>query len=1350
MALLGLFRRTAPMPPRIRIPPAGTIESIAFSIASPETVRSWSSGQLKNGELLKNRDLKPEEGGLFCPKIFGPKENVSCQCGLFKDRVHLGRACGCGTTVVDEWAKRMGHIELAAPVAHIWFYKRSPSYLALALGVSSKELREVLEFEAQVLVDPMATGMRVGQVLAPAALAKAVNSYGPTAFMAKSGCDGIREALARIDIASEVERLGRLIEMDKRTQKARKLIRRFMLLSSFLSSGFRPEFMLLQVLPVQPAAFREYQLSYEEPTSKKSKGKWVARIPDVNYLYQRVIRINARLWKLKESKASEEDLKKEKKRLQESVDQLLDNARSNRPMKNEIQQSARDRWRTRCQKAKKQSNRRKSKMADNPKFMAWYDSGNTSLGSAVKLVSLTDPLVGKEGRFRGNLLGKRVNFSARSVIVSGPELRLHQCGLPKGMAMALFQPFIVRELNGPGGLLRGSKAQIDYPMAMHELKALVEKGHRQATTALRRMLGSMNSAFIEVWTNVIANDYKKAVEVLAANYEGPAPSQIERANRWVDENHSVAVETLESLLKRGHPVILNRQPTLHRHSIQAFEPVLVEGDAIQLHPLVCSAYNADFDGDTVAIHVPVSIEAQLEARLLMMANSNLVNTGSGKLVLTPTQDIVLGCYYLTYDRLEPAAFSMSEPRFETSDEVRLAYDRRAVRITDRILLVNPGYGCSTMRGDAKKKILETTVGRAVFNEVFRQGFGYINETVRKERLYQLIDQYRERFGTGASAELLDRIKELGVRMATKAGISIGIDDILIPTGNAQAIDSAKQRILEQACGRASPDPRDPVMQSDAAAIWEACTKQVKDMVGDTLRLDNRRGTQNPLWTMLDSGARGNLEQVAQLCGMRGLITRHDGTIVKRPVCSNFRTGLTVDEMFISTIGARKGQIDTALKTAQAGYFTRLLTHLAHDLIVAEEDCGTVDGIRMAALAGDDKTARAFAARVAGRTAAEDVVCGSKTLLTAGKEVTRALAERIEQAEVHSIKLRSVLTCKSRNGVCAACYGRNLATGLVPRLGDLVGMMAAQALGEPATQLILRTFHLGGVATQLSKSGTTAASLQPDVSKLQSQKQQGFLQAEDIATSLPALWRLFSIRAEGDNGFVTRIAGIVSIVSHGHKERCIWVTNPRSGRREDHWFSNKARILVTDGQEVRKGERLLEDLHSGCDLLLGEHPLQEGQQALIDHAQRLYLANKIEINERHFEVIVRQMCGAVQVLESGDTSLQRCSKVARSRFEVENERVSALGGKQAVGKLELQGINRFTTDDASVLATAGFSDPAGALAAAAIMEKVDRLVGLRENLMTGKLIPAGTGFGAYRKIEPKATPDTTAGVNEAIR
>ena len=1347
--MLGPFRLNAPMLPRTRIPPARTIERIAFSIASPETVRSWSSGQLQNGELLKNRDLKPEEGGLFCQKIFGPKENVTCQCGLFKDPIHRGRVCGCGTTVVDERAKRMGHIELAAPVAHIWFYKRSPSYLALALGVSPKELKEVLEFEAQVMVDPKATGMQVGQVLAPAALAKAVNTYGPTAFVTKSGCDGIREALERIDIASEVARLSRMVDMTEHTPKARRIIRRFMLLSSFLSTGFRPELMLLQVLPVQPAAFRDYQLSYEQPASKKSKGKWVARFPDVNYLYQRVIRINARLSKLKDSKADEEELNTEKKRLQESVDQLLDNARTKRPMKNQIQQSAKVRWRARCQREKDLSQSRKAEFANNAQFMTWYDSGNTSLGSAVKLVSLTDPLVGKEGRFRGNLLGKRVNFSARSVIVSGPELRLHQCGLPREMAMALFLPFIVRELTGPDGLLRGSKTQIDYPMAVHELKALVEKGHRQATTALRRMLGSMNSAFIEVWTNVVTNNYKRAVEILAANYEGPVPSQIERAKRWVDENHSAAVEALESLLKRGHPVILNRQPTLHRHSIQAFEPVLVDGDAIQLHPLVCSAYNADFDGDTVAIHVPVSNEAQLEARLLMMANSNLANTGSGKLVLTPTQDIVLGCYYLTYDPLEPEKFSMSEPLFQTSDDVRLAYARRAVRITDRILLVNPDYGRSTMLGDAKAQILKTTVGRAVFNEVFRQGFGCINETVRKERLYQLIDQYRERFGIDASAELLDRIMELGVRMATKAGISIGIDDVLIPPGTAQAIDSAKQRILEPSCDLATPGPGDPVMQADAAAIWKECADQVKDMVRDTLRLDNRRGTQNPLWTMLDSGARGNLEQVAQLCGMRGLITRHDGSIFKRPVCSNFRNGLNIHEMFISTIGARKGQIDTALKTAQAGYFTRLLTHLAHDLIVAEEDCGTVDGIRMAALAGDDKTARALASRVAGRTAAENVVCGSETLLMAGQEVTRALAERIEQAEVHSIKLRSVLTCKSRNGVCAACYGRNLATGLVPRLGDLVGMMAAQALGEPATQLILRTFHLGGVATQLSKSGTTAASLQPDVSKLQSQKQQGFLQAEDIATSLPALWRLFSIRAEGDNGFVTRIAGIVSIVSHGHKERCIWVTNPRSGRREDHWFSNKARILVTDGQEVRKGERLLEDLHSGCDLLLGEHPLQEGQQALIDHAQRLYLANKIEINERHFEVIVRQMCGSVQVLESGDTSLQRCSKVAKGRFEVENERVSAIGGKQAVGKLELQGINRFTTDDASVLATAGFSDPAGALAAAAIMEKVDRLVGLRENLMTGKLMPAGTGFGAYRESESDATTSSPTSANEQV-
>ncbi len=1343
------------MPPRTRIPPAGTIESIAFSIASAEAIRSRSKGELENGELVDHRELKPVEGGLFCRKIFGPEQNVACDCGSFKGRDHLGKICGCGSPVVDQRAKRMGHIELAAPVAHIWFYKPAPNYLALALGVLPKDLKKLMAFEAQVVVEPMTTGMQVGRILSPAALLKARNTFGLAGFRARGGCEGIREALVQMDIASEVARLKPLIEMEKRTAKARREARRFMLLSSFLASGFRPESMLLQVLPVQPAGLRDYQLSFKEPVSKKAKGKWVARIPDVNYLYQRVIQINARVQKSMDSKAGEDDLQADKRRLQESVDRLLDNARTSRPMENRVWQSDKDRWKARCNKAKTKNEKEKSKLADDPQFMAWYDSGNTSSGPAVKLVSLTDSLVGKEGRFRGNLLGKRVKFSARTVIVPGPELQLHQCGVPMVMALGLFQSFIVGELTRSGGYLLGADPEIDYPVAIHELKALVKQGHRHAVTALRRMMGAANPAFAEVWSCVITDDYKKAVEVLAASLQRTRPSRLARAEKMVTEKHPMAVEALVNILKRGHPVLLNRQPTLHRHSIQAFEPVLIDGEAIQLHPLVCSAYNADFDGDTVAIHVPISIEAQREARMLMMANSNQSSMANGKLMLTPTQDIVLGCYYLTSTSVDDDSVLESLPLFGTSAEVRLAYDCQRLRITDPIRFANPDRGRLTLHGDSKAKILRTTVGQVLFNEVFVRAFGFVDKPVRKARLYQLIDQYREQFGPGAGTELLELIKELGFRAATKAGTSIGMTDILTPTGVAGAIRSAVEQEEELARHRGTPENQDLMMRPEVATIWQACTKQVKAMVKGTLRLDNRRGIQNPLWTTLDSEARGNLEQVAQLCGTRGLITRHDGTIFKRPVCSNFRNGLNMHEMFISTIGARKGQIDSALRTAQAGFFTRLLIHLAHDLIVTEEDCGTLDGIRMAALpalAAEDETARSLASRVAGRIAAEEVVCGSERL-RAGEEVTRALATLIEKAGVHFIKVRSVLTCKSRKGVCVACYGRNLATGQLPTAGDTVGIMAAQSLGEPATQLTLRTFHLGGVATQLSEAGEAAShetSLRPVDSEQRPQQAQQSLRGEDITTSLPALQRLFTIRAEGDNGLVARISGLVSIVSHGQRERCIWVTDPRSSRREDHWFPQTARMLVAEGQQVSKGERLVEDLPRGSDLLLGDYPLQKGQQALIDRAQRLYMANKIEINERHFEVIVRQMCRAVRVQESGDTSLQQGSRVERSHFEAENDRVVAAGGEQAVGKLELLGINRFTTDDASVLATAGFSDTVGALATAVVLKKVDRLAGLRENLMLGKLMPAGTGFLTDPQVEPKAAIPTPSTATEGIR
>lgn len=1344
------------MPTRTRMPLAGIIESVTFSIASPETIRSRSKGELENGELVDHRELKPVEGGLFCRKIFGPEQNVACDCGSFKGRDHLGKICGCGSPVVDQRAKRMGHIELAAPVAHIWFYRRAPNYLALALGVLPKDLKKLMAFEAQVVVEPMTTGMQVGRILSPAALLKARNTFGLDGFRARGGCEGIREALMQMDIASEVARLKPLLEMEKRTAKARRDVRRFMLLSSFLASGFRPESMLLQVLPVQPAGLRDYQLSFKEPLTKKAKGKWVARIPDVNYLYQRVIQINARVQKSVHSKAGEDDLQADKLRLQESVDRLLDNARTSRPMENRVWQSDKDRWKAQCNRAKKKNQRGKARLADDPQFMAWYDSGNTSSGPAVKLVSLTDSLVGKEGRFRGNLLGKRVKFSARTVIVPGPELQLHQCGVPMVMALGLFQSFIVGELTRSGGYLLGGEPEIDYPVAIHELKALVKEGHRHAVTALRRMMGAANPAFAEVWSCVITDDYKRAVEVLAASLKWTRPSRLARAEKMVTEKHPVAVEALVNILKRGHPVLLNRQPTLHRHSIQAFEPVLIGGEAIQLHPLVCSAYNADFDGDTVAIHVPISIEAQREARLLMMANSNQSSMANGKLMLTPTQDIVLGCYYLTSTSVEDDSVLERLPLFGTSDEVRLAYDCKRLRLTDSIRFANPDRGRLILHGDPKAKILRTTVGQVLFNEVFVQGFGFVDKPVRKTRLYELIDQYRDRFGIEAGTELLERIKELGFWASTKSGTSIGMTDILTPTGVAGAIRSATEQEGDLARHRGTPDYQDLMMRPEVATIWQACMKQVQDMVQETLRQDNRAGAQNPLWTMLDSKARGTEVQVNQLAGMRGLINRHDGTIFKRPVCSNFRNGLNMHEMFISTIGARKGQIDSALKTAQAGFFTRLLIHLAHDLIVTEEDCGTLDGIRMAALpalAADDKTARLLASRVAGRIAAEDVVCRSGRLLRAGQEVTRALAALIEKADVHFIKVRSVLTCKSRKGVCVACYGRNLATGQLPTAGDTVGIMAAQSLGEPATQLTLRTFHLGGVATQLSEAGEAAShatSLRPVDSEQRPQQAQQFLRGEDITTSLPALQRLFTIRAEGDNGLVARISGLVSIVSHGQRERCIWVTDPRSSRREDHWFPQTARMLVAEGQQVSKGERLVEDLPRGSDLLLGDYPLQEGQQALIDRAQRLYMANKIEINERHFEVIVRQMCRAVRVQESGDTSLQQGSRVERSQFEAENDRVVAAGGEQAVGKLELLGINRFTTDDASVLATAGFSDTVGALATAVVLNKVDRLAGLRENVMLGKLMPAGTGFLTDPQVEPKVAIPNPSTATEGIR
>ncbi|HOP96109.1 MAG TPA: DNA-directed RNA polymerase subunit beta' [Verrucomicrobiota bacterium] len=1335
------------------------VEYVAISVASPDAIRSWSKGEVKNPETINYRTFKPEKGGLFCERIFGPVKDWECSCGKYKRIKHRGVVCDrCGVevTLARVRRERMGHIELAVPVCHIWFFKCMPSRIGLALDMTARNLERVIYYEDYMVIDPGSTPLKQNQLLSEHEYREARETYGADAFVAKMGAEAVRDALAKVDLGKQIEQLQQAMTETKSKQIRKKIAKRIKLLQGLQQSKSRPEWMILTVLPVIPPDLR--------PLVPLEGGRFATS--DLNDLYRRVINRNNRLKNLLQLKTPEVIIRNEKRMLQEAVDALFDNGRHGR---------------------------------------AVTGAGNRALKS------LSDMLKGKSGRFRQNLLGKRVDYSGRSVIVIGPELKLHQCGLPKKMALVLFEPFIIRRLK-----------ELGYVHTVRSAKKMIE---RQTT---------------EVW------------------------------------------DILEEVTK-GHPVLLNRAPTLHRLSVQAFEPQLIEGEAIRIHPLVCTAYNADFDGDQMAVHVPLSVEAQLEARLLMMAPNNIFSPSSGRPIITPTQDITLGCYYLTAEPRTPQVDPKNMKLFGSKTEVLFAYDDGAVTTHERIRLANPDYGKQTVFGDATRKIIETTVGRVIFSEIWPEELGFPNKPVKKADLGDMIWRCYKTAGHEKTVAMLDKLKELGFREATKAGVSIGIDDMIIPVEKDQEIEAAQKQIKEvekqYRKGVITPGER----YNKIVDIWTHCTDQISNVMFRTLEKNQGKKEFNPVFLMVDSGARGNRQQVRQLAGVRGLMAKPSGDIIEKPILSNFREGLTVAEYFISTHGARKGLADTALKTADSGYMTRKLVDVAQDVIIREHDCGTTNGIWVQAIyEGEDEVVR-LSERLVGRFACDDIKNPQnpkELLIRANEEIDEVKARQIDLSGVEKVKIRSVLTCESKHGVCVLCYGRNLATGQLVKLGEAVGIIAAQSIGEPGTQLTMRTFHIGGTASQvfkqpqikskfegivryndlrivqledgnnivLNKNGSVsilgddgrelenhnvvigAVISVPDGGRVKkgetfvqwdpynvpilsekagrvkfhdiiegvTMKQEmdettqqeamviiehkedlhpqiiitdndgevvasypipagahivvnegdrivaGTLMAKtprksaktkDITGGLPRVAELFEARRPKDAAEISKIDGVVDFGPSVRGKRCIIIRDQQTGVEEEHLIPIGKHVIVFKGDYVRKGQQLTEgpiDPHEILDIC----GPQELQEHLVNEVQEVYRLQGVTINDKHIEIIVRQMLRKVRITEPGDTSFLWGEQVDKLDFEEENARVEKMGGKPAEAQPVLLGITKASLETESFLSAASFQDTTRVLTEAATRAKIDYLRGFKENVIMGHIIPAGTGFEYHRKVKLK--------------
>ncbi len=1347
-------------------------DQVSITLASPDSIREWSRGEVKNPETINYRTYKPERGGLFCERIFGPIKDWECSCGKYKRIKHKGvicDRCGVEVTVSRVRRERLGHIELAVPVSHIWFFKCTPSRIGLMLDMTASSLERVLYYEDYIVVDPGDTPLKEKQLLSDIEYREAEEKYGD-AFDARMGAEAIRDILRNLDLDALIDKLEEDIDNTRSKQTRKKLSKRMKVVEGFRRSGTRPEWMILEALPVIPPDLR--------PLVPLEGGRFATS--DLNDLYRRVINRNNRLKNLLLLKTPDVIIRNEKRMLQEAVDAVFDNGRHGR---------------------------------------AVTGAGNRPLKS------LSDMLRGKGGRFRQNLLGKRVDYSGRSVIVVGPELKLHQCGLPKKMALVLFEPFIIKRLKDSG--------------IAHTVRSAKKHIERQTP---------------EVWD-------------------------------IVEE------------VTRGKTVMLNRAPTLHRLSIQAFEPVLVEGEAIRIHPLVCTAFNADFDGDQMAVHVPLSVEAQLETKLLMMSTNSIFSPSSGNSIMTPTQDIALGIYYMTAlahnDKLRKFGADKKGgkerlPIIASYDEARIAYDDKSLSLHSRILFANPDYNRDTVFGVKENKLIETTIGRVIFNELWPAEMGFINKVVDKGLLGNLIWQCHKVAGKDAAVKILDRLKQMGFENATLAGVSIGMVDMIIPEDKEKIINNALELVAEVNNQYRQGIITDGERYNKIIDIWTDTTENISNSMYRAIEEnDIGSGEINPVYMMVDSKARGSRQQIRQLAGMRGLMAKPDGTIIERPIISNFREGLSVLEYFISTHGARKGLADTALKTADAGYLTRKLVDVSQDVIIVEQDCRTVNGVNFTVGNSDEDDLVALRTHVLGRTVLEDVKSSDGTVIVkAGDEINEEACDQILEKNVTTIRMRSVLTCEARTGLCAKCYGRDLATGKPVEIGTAVGIIAAQSIGEPGTQLTMRTFHIGGTASTsfkqpeiksknagiirykelrvvenqegdhvvlnkngaiaiYSESGVELEQHSVDIGTILLVKDGGKVSADkiiakwdpysvsvlaeqagkivfhdfvnnvtmkteideatglegtvileskedlhpqivikdesgketlgfysipagahvivregdlvkpgdqlakiprqdsktkDITGGLPRVAELFEARQPHDAAEIAKIEGIVDFGPNQRGKRCLIIRDEITGGTEEHLIPMGKHIVVFKGDRVRKGQQLTEGAVIPQEILEVCGP-QELQEYLVGEVQQIYKNQGVEINDKHIEIIVRQMLRKVRITDPGDTDFLWGEQVMKQQFIEENEAAIKEGKRPAEATPALLGITKASLETESFISAASFQDTTRVLTDAATLGKVDELRGFKENVIMGHLIPGGTGFHMHRdiKLVPLAEP-----------
>ena len=1341
-------------------------EAIRIGLASPEKIRSWSSGEVTKPETINYRTFKPERDGLFCARIFGPVTDWECLCGKYKRMKHRGvicDKCGVEVTLSKVRRERLGHIELATPCSHVWFFKGLPSRIGHLLDLSLRDLERILYFEAYVVVDPGDAPVKTNELLTEERY-RALQAEHPGQFQAGMGAETIKELIRHVDVDSLTIDLRFKMKNETSQLKRLKYAKRLKVVDAFKKSGNRAEWMILDVIPVIPPELR--------PLVPLDGGRFATS--DLNDLYRRVINRNNRLKKLMELRAPEVIIRNEKRMLQEAVDALFDNGRRGRVLRG---------------------------VKNRP------------------LKSLSDTLKGKQGRFRQNLLGKRVDYSGRSVIVVGPELKLHQCGLPKIMALELFKPFIYNRLE--------------------------KLGH--ATT-------------------------------------------IKGAKEMVENHESIVWDILEDVIKQ-HPVLLNRAPTLHRLGIQAFQPVLIEGRAIKIHPLVCTAFNADFDGDQMAVHIPLSQESQIEASVLMLASQNVLSPANGQPLAVPTQDIVLGCYYLTRSRpgatgegrtfanIEDIYHALQAEQVELLTPIHLRYSGKLIDLTKQY------DNQAVLRADLQEvhnQLIETTVGRAIFNDHLPEGMPFINGLLKKKGLQQVVNYCYLTLQSETTVQMLDELKDLGFLYATKAGFTISIDDLIIPDNKEELVEEAREGVIEVEQQYQDGAITNGERYNKVVAIWSDVTEKIADEMFEAMADDKGSNEElNSVFVMADSGARGSKQQIRQLAGMRGLMAKPSGEIIETPITANFREGLTVLQYFISTHGARKGLADTALKTADSGYLTRRLVDVAQDVIITGEDCETLDGVEVTALVEGGEIIEALRDRIVGRVALERVIdpFTGETLVDVNEEIDEDTSVAIQAAGIEKVQIRSVLTCKTKRGLCRMCFGRNLATGEMVEMGEAVGVLAAQCIGEPGTQLTMRTFHIGGTASRIEEESTVESknagtvrflnvqtvtdkenhlvvmnrngsliiqdekgrekerysviygaklmvregqkikpgqklvewdpftfailtewggkvvfkdivegiTMKEEVDEVTGlarkvimdspdEKRQPQIQikdskgkvvksyhipsrahlmidsgdqlypgdilakiprettkTKDITGGLPRVQELFEARKPKETAVITEIDGVVHYGGFSRNQRKIIVENEASKTKAEYLLPRGVHVNVQEGEYVRAGEALMDGPRNPHDILqvLGEKELQ---RYLVNEIQEVYRLQGVNINDKHIEVIVRQMMRWIKVDNVGDTEFLLDEQVDKFLFQEENERVQAEKGEPASGRPLLLGITKASLSTDSFISAASFQETTRVLTEAAISGKIDYLQGLKENVIMGRLIPAGTGMEYYRNIE----------------